>query len=987
MAKNSSIILDIGAKIDKTWQASMSNISTDINKLGRLIHNNMKMFDDGKKSISNYTKEIDKLKEKINSTLMSAGSKNFVNQKQITPVKNKLTRAQKSGKDTTELEAQLSSLKSFENLKIDSPIRAKILAIMDNITLLENKMHEAETNIEQAPKNIAKAFKQYIGNVALKAVTSVIGALGQLGRTGVKMLGKLAGVFGKTVERAIGLEQAIRLIVQYGFGFRSLYYLVRRLRTGIEQGFEYLGGAIKSSKRAISGFSEEVGKLLETLKELLYYLKSAAAAMLQPFMPLINSIIPKLVEWFNALSIAVANFIATLTGQSKIYVASTNLEDYANALDQVAGSADKAKKALGAYDKLNVIHKDKNGGGGSTLDTSGWFSEQDVEPSELAKKIKEAWEKADFTQVGVVIGEKFKAMLEGIDWDGTIFPMIERIAKSVATFINGFVSVDGLGAEIGKTIANIFNGITDYVLTFASTLDWSGIGKFIVEGINKFLTTFDAAQAGSALYTFADGILTMLGTIFTTIDSTQLGKDIGTFFENLNIPDLVGKLYNVAKQFVSAFAEALKSWALNDPESFGLAAAITLAMSGVNLVGGLVNVGLTLSTAGILDGGMIGQTLTDIGLAISNFFTVTIPSLFMTAKAGLASLFGDGFMSILTSVLSTISSFLSTAILPIVTILGAGLVGEIANSWDEGLTPLQNILIGLGNAWDNLYYNIIEPIVNLIKAIVVPIWNTLQDVFMNLVGALLTSVIPVCQIVATTFSEVILPAIKGVIDFITNAINFLMPVITTVISIIGDILTVVVDIVGGIIKIVTPFVQVIISFIGGIIAVINNVIGVIGDLLTHWSDVWEGIKDIVRSAVNWVINMINGLLSGLQNMINNIVNGINSLLSFDIPDWVPFVGGKSLEVNLHNISIPQIPTLAQGAVIPPNRQFLAMLGDQSSGVNVEAPLDTIKQALVEALAESSANAPIVLQLDGKVIAKTVWDENEKRYKQLGKYAY
>ena len=82
-----------------------------------------------------------------------------------------------------------------------------------------------------------------------------------------------------------------------------------------------------------------------------------------------------------------------------------------------------------------------------------------------------------------------------------------------------------------------------------------------------------------------------------------------------------------------------------------------------------------------------------------------------------------------------------------------------------------------------------------------------------------------------------------------------------------------------------------------------------------------------------------------------------------------------------------IPFLAQGAVIPPNKQFLAVLGDQKSGTNIEAPLDTIKQALAEVLTVSNNNAPIVLQLNGRDIAKVVWDENQKRYKQTGKFSY
>lgn len=70
--------------------------------------------------------------------------------------------------------------------------------------------------------------------------------------------------------------------------------------------------------------------------------------------------------------------------------------------------------------------------------------------------------------------------------------------------------------------------------------------------------------------------------------------------------------------------------------------------------------------------------------------------------------------------------------------------------------------------------------------------------------------------------------------------------------------------------------------------------------------------------------------------------------------------------------IANIPQLASGAVIPPNRKFLAVLGDQKSGTNVEAPLSTIKQAVMEALAQGDRE-PINVNLvvDGKTLARVV----------------
>ena len=103
-------------------------------------------------------------------------------------------------------------------------------------------------------------------------------------------------------------------------------------------------------------------------------------------------------------------------------------------------------------------------------------------------------------------------------------------------------------------------------------------------------------------------------------------------------------------------------------------------------------------------------------------------------------------------------------------------------------------------------------------------------------------------------------------------------------------------------------------------------------------------------------------------------------------EWLDIVS-KYVTAHL-NLGKLDIPHLAKGSVIPPNRQFLAMLGDQKYGTNVETPLKTIEQALenvINRLGRSGGNqAPIILQLDGKQIAKVVWSESDKRYKQTGK---
>ena len=143
---------------------------------------------------------------------------------------------------------------------------------------------------------------------------------------------------------------------------------------------------------------------------------------------------------------------------------------------------------------------------------------------------------------------------------------------------------------------------------------------------------------------------------------------------------------------------------------------------------------------------------------------------------------------------------------------------------------------------------------------------------------------------------------------------------------------------------------------GGISQTVGTAIGYILDMLYglssflagtfsgSWKTAWEGMKLFLRSAVNGVISLLNGMISRLVSALNSVVRAANKL-SFTVPAWVPSVGGKRFGVNMSYVSAPQIPYLAKGAVLPAGKPFLAMVGEQRHGTNVEAPLSTIQEAV------------------------------------------
>lgn len=117
-----------------------------------------------------------------------------------------------------------------------------------------------------------------------------------------------------------------------------------------------------------------------------------------------------------------------------------------------------------------------------------------------------------------------------------------------------------------------------------------------------------------------------------------------------------------------------------------------------------------------------------------------------------------------------------------------------------------------------------------------------------------------------------------------------------------------------------------------------------------------------KGAINGVISGVNAMLSAVAGGINALVKNINKL-SFTVPKWVPVLGGEKFGFNLKTVTFPKIPYLAQGAVLPANKPFLAVVGDQKNGTNIEAPLSTIQQALAEVLA-GQGNGQVTVEFTG-----------------------
>ncbi|UVM99533.1 MAG: hypothetical protein [Bacteriophage sp.] len=214
--------------------------------------------------------------------------------------------------------------------------------------------------------------------------------------------------------------------------------------------------------------------------------------------------------------------------------------------------------------------------------------------------------------------------------------------------------------------------------------------------------------------------------------------------------------------------------------------------------------------------------------------------------------------------------------------------------------------------------------------------------------------------------------LNGLLDWIDKKTNGkLKPLITGIKAIVTAVFGNIKQTVGNIIDDIKTIFSGLIKFISGVFS---------GD----FDKAWEGIKDIFKGIWNTIIDLLNGAINIIIKGINWLIKQMNKI-SFDVPSWVPFVGGKSIGVNISYISENVLPRLAKGAVIPANDEFLAVLGDQTHGNNIEAPEGLIRK-IVREESGGSGEVHVTIVLDsvtGKKLFETVVRENNAVVRATG----
>lgn len=286
----------------------------------------------------------------------------------------------------------------------------------------------------------------------------------------------------------------------------------------------------------------------------------------------------------------------------------------------------------------------------------------------------------------------------------------------------------------------------------------------------------------------------------------------------------------------------------------------------------------------------------------------------------------------------------------------------------EGFEQLRNWV-------QTLYYELIRPVLDelmgrlqeLWEEHLAPLWENLTLLFgavMELIAILWTeALLPLLQNITDTFAPLVAGAVQYVVDSFFNGLGTIAKVA---------------DGIAGVLRGLCEFVS--------------------GVFTGDWDRAWRGLSDIFESVwdtmvgvakqgVNGIIDLVNAMLRALTGGMNAVIDRLNGI-GVEIPSWVPDYGGQRFGVNLPRVPEYQIPRLAKGAVLPANRPFLAVVGDQRRGTNVEAPLETIRQAVADVLGGAGAaqlyvSQPIEVKLDGQVLYRAMAKIEANRGVRIG----
>ena len=765
--------------------------------------------------------------------------------------------------------------------------------------------------------------------------------------------------------------------------------------------------AIKDGFTNLAQYSSSTNNSISMLWGSLETLKNSLATAFAPILSVVAPILSKFIDMLSTAASYVSMFFSFLSGKSTYTKAIAVQKDYAGSLKDTASgakdaadgtkeAAEAAEEYLSPLDDINKMDKQDSGSGSGGSGGGGGGAGGGSGSGPLFEEVP--------------IDNKFESLLDSV---------LDKLKQIRDIFMDGFW--DGLGdykpvleelkkdlKSIGEHIKDIFTdkNVQEAAKRFA-TLFIYNMGKTVGSFVSIGLTIAANVVGGieSYLEENTDRIKKWLVRMF------DLGSEISIIVGNLSatIAEIFQQTFgsqtaqnitgNIIGIFTTAFGEIILL-ATSFAKDVMDAIATPIIENKDKIIEAINNTLKPIEE--------ITQSIEDFVQKLADKLT----ELYDEHIGPFINDVGSGLSEIGGTLLDTYNQYIAPILDQWAQKFDEVLNGPVGDAIDHIIDEIGRLIDGLNWLWNNVLIPLIQWLIENVIPVLAPIVAWIGDTLLSIVASVtgmadsvLKQLDGIIQFLTGVFTGDWAKALSGILLYVEGFKQNINIIFNFIKNQILDPLSKWLD---GVFKVdwVKDF-GVIGDYMNAWLANIQNIVAAVkqafsgivdfvnGVLSGDWQQAWDGIKNIfggawngmlaiIKSPINGIIGLMNGLLRAAQIMQNGVANALNKM-NISVPSWVTSLTGvSSIGFHISKWSAPHIPYLAQGAVIPPNKEFMAVLGDQKSGNNIEAPESLIRKIVREETGNSSRKIEVPVYLNRRQIAKAVLEEGKNMRTQTGR---
>ncbi|GFI08305.1 hypothetical protein IMSAGC007_00753 [Lachnospiraceae bacterium] len=494
-------------------------------------------------------------------------------------------------------------------------------------------------------------------------------------------------------------------------------------------------------------------------------------------------------------------------------------------------------------------------------------------------------------------------MADGVDsFNDSVQGMLDSCGATEEAYAKMMDTTETKVAKAKNSISNLGTVLGDMLLPYVG---------MVADKVSEVVTRFSE---------FAQENPQVIATV-AKVAAGLVGLKAGGLIAKLGFLQVKGGILSVQKAFTMIKGLGITKYLSNMGGGFGgILTKVAPLVGVIAAVGGAI---YYVSTHLEQVRGFIQKTFGDEGLAVFDKLWGIITQVGTAIKDAFFTS-GLGVLDTLKSILPTIINTLQTGLLPILPMIAnlfmqiLPLIGQLVTAV---LPVLGELLSAVITVLASLIAEILPVIVQLISAIlplVLQIVQSVLPVFIQLVNTIVPVLIQIIQAVLPVIIQLIQTLLPIIMQIVDAVLPVFISLLNTIVPIFQNIIQAILPVLQQLLQALIPVIQLVAEIFGSVLGsalqsianIVSNVMQIFQGLIDfitgvftgNWSQAWEGIKSIFSGAVGGLGEIIKAPLRAVVSAVNTVIGGLNKL---KIPDWVPGLGGKG-------INIPMIPGFAKG---------------------------------------------------------------------------